>query len=377
MKGDFVISHIYVDNFRCFTNFQWQPGCFSLLLGDNGRGKTALFDVLEILRDIITRGTETTIALPVSSRTAWDTRREQTFELGISGNGGQYKYRLMVEHAPDDKRNRIRHETLNFDDVCLYEYDGSEAHLHRDNGSDGPTFPFDWSRSAIATIPERNDNMRLTWFRERMERMVVLSPDPVRMNAIGETELEQPDRKLHNLVSWLRHLLQERPDCGSELRASLFNVLEGFADLKLERAGSGQRTLRIFFAFGDSPGKAGGTPFELPFDWLSEGQRNLLALYTVLYGSVDKDTTVCIDEPDNYVSLREIQPWIIALKDKALDTGCQCLLISHHPELINYLAADHGHVLYREESGPARIKLFEPSGEGGASPSEIVARGWE
>ena len=163
-----MISKVYIDNFRSFSNFEWEPMPFTLLLGDNGRGKTSLFDIFETLRDFVVSGTETVTAFPTYSLTAWDSRREQTFELGIKGNGGQYTYRLVIEHEPDRNRNRILNERLKFDTLVLYEYENGEAHLHRDNGSEGPIFPFDWTRSALATIPARHDNARLTWFRDRM-----------------------------------------------------------------------------------------------------------------------------------------------------------------------------------------------------------------
>ena len=70
------------------------------------------------------------------------------------------------------------------------------------------------------------------------------------------------------------------------------------------------------------------------------------------------------------ISLRlaEIQPWVTQLQDRVQERSGQCLLISHHPELINYLAARHGLVVFRDESGPARAKPFEWT-EGGCAPT--------
>ena len=118
-------------------------------------------------------------------------------------------------------------------------------------------------------------------------------------------------------------------------------------------------------------------PFSLSLERLSAGQRNLVALFTILYAAIGRDTTVCIDEPDNYVALREIQPWLTLLRDRVEDENGQCLLISHHPELINYLAAKNGVLLYRDESGPARTKPFEWKGDDVILPAELVARGME
>jgi hypothetical protein len=52
-------------------------------------------------------------------------------------------------------------------------------------------------------------------------------------------------------------------------------------------------------------------------------------------------------------------------------------LISHHPELINYLASSQGVRLFRDNLGPVRSKPFETAEDDGLLPAEIVARGWE
>ena len=176
-----LISRIYIDNYKCFTNFEYQPGALQLLLGANGTGKTAVFDVLDTLREFIVSGTTSLSAFPPGTLTAWDRRTEQRFELGLKGQGGEYLYRLAIEQDRATRKNRIKLEDLRFDGRPLYQFDGREAHLFRDDGTPGPVFPFDWSRSAIPTIPARGDNRFLTWFRWRLNRIFVFSPDPLRM----------------------------------------------------------------------------------------------------------------------------------------------------------------------------------------------------
>ena len=43
--------------------------------------------------------------------------------------------------------------------------------------------------------------------------------------------------------------------------------------------------------------------------------------------------TVVIDEPDNYVGLPELQPWVLSMRE-LLDEEHQAILISHHPEIL-------------------------------------------
>jgi len=77
------------------------------------------------------------------------------------------------------------------------------------------------------------------------------------------------------------------------------------------------------------------------------------------------------------VALREIQPWLIELVDRTRTTAGQCLLISHHPELINYLAPSQGVRFFRDDLGPVRTQPFQTTEDERLLPAEIVARGWE
>lgn len=377
-----MINRIYIDNYSCFQNFECRLDSVELFLGLNGSGKSTIFTVLEKLRELIAKGGWVDSLFPSGLLTAWDNRTEQRFELGISSEEGQFDYKLVIEHEKQTSKKRIKSEELSLNERSLFSFDGSEARLFSDDGSAGPVFPFDWSRSAIATIPERHDNLHLTSFRQRLRRIFVFSPNPLGMESKSDEEIEECDRYLRMLPSWLRHLLQESTEFSSLLSGSLSEVMEGFVRFRLEKSGENSRVLNFDFSNTDSANiqAAGASPpdvFSLRFHQLSEGQRNLVALFTVLHGAIDQNSTVCIDEPDNYVALREIQPWLTQLKDRVGDCGGQCLLISHHPELINYLASDHGLLFTRDGAGPARVKRFECTEKELIEPAELMARGWE
>jgi len=87
--------------------------------------------------------------------------------------------------------------------------------------------------------------------------------------------------------------------------------------------------------------------------------------------------TICLDEPDNFVALAEIQPWLFELSDRIEDQGGQVILISHHPELINILAPEHAVIFSREDGGPVRVEAFRSDIFHKLAPAEQVARGWE
>jgi len=375
-----MITSLSIDNYRCFSGFTWTPDRLSLLLGENGSGKTSVFDVLDALREIITKGEPTETAFPVESLCKWRAESDglQEFGLGVQGNDGEYQYTLKIEHElPRGIKNRIKSECLLFNHQKVFEFDGKDIHLFRDDGSAGPVFPFDWSRSGIATVPERHDNKRLTWFRNRMSMVQIFSPDPPAMGALVKKGAGHPDRSLQNLAAWLYAVQSADFQVGSSVTSSLRETIRGFSKHRFAKVGSTANELFVDFEFRDEETDKITNKFELSFDALSEGQRNLFALYSILHAAVKEGATVCIDEPDNFVALREIQPWLTALQDAAEDNNCQVLIISHHPELINHLAAHSGVLFERGSTGATSCRRFEWSDKEHATPADLVARGWE
>jgi len=371
-----MIRRLYVDNYKCFVNFEYKPRALELLIGENGAGKSAAFEVIERLRAFLGRGSSTGECFKASTLTRWQDSPAQRFELDIAGPDGEYYYELRVEHDAKRAKNRIAEERLKLGNRWLYVFDGKDAHLYRDDGSEGPSFPTDWSRSFIFTLPERDDNKRLTWFRNYVAAIQLFFIDPHRMKTESDGEEPQPLVSLANFASWYRHATQDAPDRQQKVFDSLRDVLAGFRLLKLEQAGEYTRVLKAVFS---APGKPGQReePLSFRLDELSEGQRCLIALYTVLHFCVQTGRTICFDEPDNYVALRELEPFLAELRLRCEDSGCQCLIISHHPEILDRLTVDHGVRFVRDDMGPTRTKpcTFEESEK--QRPSEIVARGWE
>ena len=62
-----MIQRIFIDNYKCFTNFECRFDAMQLLLGDNGSGKTFIFDVLDALRAFITAGVPSNKIFPFST----------------------------------------------------------------------------------------------------------------------------------------------------------------------------------------------------------------------------------------------------------------------------------------------------------------------
>jgi predicted ATPase len=154
---------------------------------------------------------------------------------------------------------------------------------------------------------------------------------------------------------------------------ALSGILDGFTGLSIRIDERRMGWLRATFTDPSDVNRR-TRDVALDFDELSDGQRALIILYVVLHTQLESDRAVLLDEPDNYTSLDEIQPFLMEALCRVQDRpGAQLFIISHNPQYIDQLAPSDGFILTREGGGPSRIRRFE-SGEA-LAPSELLARG--
>lgn len=372
-----MITRLYVDNFGTLANFELKLQRMSLLMGRNGSGKSSVLDVLSVLRAFAGFGSRIGGLVGHESRTRWDARETQTFELGMTGPPGDYTYRLALQHGSGQAR--VREEVLqcNGRELVRGFLDQEQVYrvrLFRDDGSEGPELLADWGRSAVAALQEKPYNQQLTWFRRQLAGMKLVAINPWSISAVSEDESSSLLESAANFASWYRHLLLDAPSQNNKLVEDLQQALDGYLHHSLAQAGEKARELVFSFQ-----GQADGAP-DIAFRWreLSEGQRCLTVLYTLLRFCVDLGEIVVIDEPDNFIALREIQPWLVSLRESVQQRGGQAVLVSHHPEVVNFLAPGCGLLFERVDGGPtAPPRPWQGNGSSELSPAEIMASGWE
>ena len=367
-----MLKRLYVDNYKCLVNFELPLQDITLLLGPNGSGKSAVFDVIYALRQLLSGTAKVTDRdiFPTSTLTRWQSLERQSIECTAVLSGEEMTYRLEIEHDVDTKRARVSLEHLVSQGKPLFSFVAGEVTLYRDNYTEGPKYSADWSESAMARVAiHKKDNKRLSRFLDFMRRVLVCGLYPHGFAAETAEEQAMLARDGSNFAAWYRHIFQERQDLIPAYLDDVRRVIEGLQGIRLEKVGQEARVFLVAFARGKER-------YEIRLDELSDGQRALVALYALVRITQGQGYTLFIDEPDNYVALPELQPWLMALKDACGDGVPQAVLSSHHPELIDYLGAEAGLWLKRAEGGPATVKPMSPPASGPLKLSEIIARGW-
>jgi len=364
-----MLTRLWVDNFRSFVNFDLNLGDRQLIIGLNGSGKSTLLQVLNSLKRLIINGDNPEDLFPESTLTKWHGSQRQGFELEVKIDGSVYLFRLELGRGGPAAKARIDREKVLCDGRPLFDFTRGEVHLFNDFFEDKVQYPFDPFKSALATIRPRQENTRLTKFKTWVENLCCVQINPHAINSRSESEEpELPEFDFANFASWYRHMSQERGDRTEVLRNHLKEIIPGFTSLDSTFAGGRVRILKARFQ-GES-----STDYSLNFTELSDGQRALICLYSLLDFLVDRGTCLAIDEPENFIAIPEIQPWLIELLDRIEEVGGQVILTSHHPEVVNYLAPELGIILERDGPGPVRVRPYSDTGM--LAPAEAIARGW-
>lgn len=360
-----MLKRLYINNYKCLTNFDIRFEELTLLLGPNGCGKSAVFEVVGKLRDFIRGDAQIGELFSPTDLTFWSIKPEQHFELEIDISGGRYFYRLVIEHAPERRLVRVMREELLFDDKPLFAFENGEVQIYRDDYSKGPTYSFDSGHSALA--PVTTSYPKLYVFRNQVRRFVTLSLEPKRIRSGSDFDTDRLSDSGENFASWYQGRLQEDPRRVFEAMYQLNDVvLPGFKNLKLVQRGSDYRELQAEF----SSMRAESSSI-YRFDQLSDGQRALIVLYLLLFAD-DTGRTLFLDEPDNYITLPELQPWFAELEDGCGGTLPQTVLISHHPEAIDFLS-DKAIWLGRDPESHTRI--LDVKNDTRLKISELYAQG--
>ena len=344
-------------------------GSTSLLLGLNGSGKSSIFQVLRKLNGFVALQMPTRDLFFAFEATRWSHSKDQKFGVDFEYQNHHYQYQLVIQFDRNEIPS-VHSEILRVNGEQIVKFANEKVEL----AGESP-YPLEPNRSAISSIPDSYGLDHLKTFRQLLHRILVVQVVPPAMEGTSseETVYLWPDAR--NWVSWYRFSSQDQSYI-IELKDYLASIFPGFShfqfvDIGLDSTGKNSKGLLLNFVTPQDASKTGYT-----FAELSDGQRALIALYAILVHARREGYVLCLDEPENFLTLAEIQPWLVELYDSCSEGKLQAILISHHPEVINYLAEDAGVWFERSVDGSVSAKRMHKEVETGLPMSEIVARGW-
>lgn len=355
-----VIQRLYVHNFRCLENFELPISGQSstLLIGNNGVGKTTVAFALELLRNIA-RGKNRIGELVVPGDfTRGRIETPMRFEIEVKLATGLYSYVLALEFPKGFKELRVLTENLSLDGTPVYTRDGAQVSFARRGNDREAHFNIDWHLVALPIIQADNDPISV--FRQWLARMLILRPVPGLMLGDSDKETLEPNIQVTDFAAWFSGVIAYAPSAYSKIDSYLKQVIPDLDDIKNPMVGSDVRSLKIQFAHEERR-------LTVPFRDLSDGEKCFMICAMVIAASSTYGPLFCYwDEPDNFLALSEVGHFVLALR-KTFQSGGQFIAASHNPEAIRQFSDDNTLLLHRrshlEPTLVRRISDLQISGD--------------
>ena len=344
-----MIKKIYIDNYNSLVNFSIDLKKINILIGKNGVGKTSVFRAIEALSAFVSGHRSVDEIFLASTLTKWMRSDIQTFELYLDASGHEYLYHLEIEYSADKRNKRVKKENVKYEKKDIFDAENGKVTLYNDSFAAGPVIVLDWNYSGVGMVADRHDNTLLSAFKREIAKVIVCSPKPYRIRNIVNIERRIPDYDFSQMGEILKWMMLEAPDKIISLNEEYRKIFPSFSRVYLS---GGDSEKELNFAYNIE-----GKECSFRATDISDGERQLYILYMLAMYYFKEGYTLFIDEPDNYISIREIQPWCIKLEQISEDvpTAGQCLLVSHHGEVIDYLANSSGIWMSREGNYITRI----------------------
>jgi predicted ATPase len=331
----------------------------AVLCGANGTGKSSVLDAIRFVRDLalgnaFLYGMESDFMR--LDFTSWLNSSMQEFEMEFLFDGHHLSYAIHLQQANHLKPAKVIKEIAICDGKELYSMDADGLHMI------GLIFPLDDHQAALSSINTSN-LPEIGLLQSAFSSILVVRPNVLAFEAESKSENFFPFHDLSNIISWYRFLSQDL-DWTDTLRGSLEEVWPNdFRSLKLNGAGASAKWLEIRFEGAN-----------LRFDQLSDGEKTIICLYMIRSAlSVGNINSVLIDEPDNHVSLQELQPWLFSMLE-LIDLNHQVLIVSHSSEILESNPSCGVYFWRDNHSSPTRAGYIRVPD--GLTISEALARGW-
>lgn len=349
-----MFKKIYIHNYKCFQNFEFNLDYEKslLLLGKNGTGKSTLLNIIKLLHEIVRNEKRLSTLLNRNDLVNPNLPIELDFVLDIAHN--LYQYKLHISYANNIVDPVIKYEELLLNNEVIYVRNNEGSIL-----SNGVEIRIDLHSIVLSTFfPQNFPNYvnAIFTFKTYLMNMLFLSPIPKNiLNISPYVNGRFLETDGHNFCTWLTNILNLEPSLYSDLTEILSKIMPDFYKFKFEDFYN-TKIFKIIF-------EKDKTKLELLFENLSDGEKLFFIFATVIALAKNEERPFfCFwDEPENYISLSLLQSLIQFFRAKIeFSSNNQLFFTSHNPEIMNVFSNANIYYLYRESHlSPTRIKNMQ------------------
>ena len=344
-----MIKRMYVDNFRCLTNFEFKVGedKNALFLGENGAGKSSLLKILSILKKIArgNNGLADKDKLTKQDYGFAGTKKPIVFEIDIEISQRLFTYGIWIDYPETFFKPRIKKEQLFVDGKACFTRNLADISVGK------AVFSLDWHIAALPII-QAHPSDPVNIFRDWLKNMLLMAPVPAQIK--GETD-DNDDVALDfcasNFVSWLSSILGQYPHLYGNIAQYIKEFLPDFGHFIFFDVGKDSRELKLIF-------EKNGGDFSIPFEKLSDGEKLLFLSGAVFAIAQSRKNVFCFwDEPNNYISVSLLDGFIRKMLNCFKQNDGQLWVVSHNIEIISGFNDDNSWIFHRNGHTDATLPL--------------------
>lgn len=349
-----MIRKLEIHNYKLFRNFALElDGGVNLLCGPNGSGKTSVIEIVYALTRFLampdhsdTIACSVEDAFPLRTFCRWLIEERGSGEMSIkleveSAQHQHYIYELTVRYNFLEKISRVQRESLRLGETLLLEFEEGHIKMFTDDERE-LSFRSDWKRSGL--VVGSSNSSRIREFGKRIASLYAFHLVSALMKQDVERTMEALDLYGENFAAWrFLHATQEPMKQARVVEQSKY-FIPGLVDIRYIKKGD-WHALAVKVEFD-------GRENDIEFNELSDGQKTLLALYSIV-ANIPNGSTVLIDEPENFLALGELQPWLEAMNEAWEERDIQFVIISHNPRTLNW--HNKNAIIFSLEGTPPKV----------------------
>lgn len=345
-----MLVSLEIQNYRCFESLSLnlEKQSSSILIGKNGTGKSTLRRIFRILQEICD-GDANIANLFSEEDLSFGGQKPISIRVTLELSDQKLHYNLQLGSAYKGHEFHVLSEEFKVNDDLHAERDKDGQVTVSPNTND-PTPWLSLRRQGLAlpivTTPP------IAAFRNWFKDAVIISPVPTNMSGTSQQGASTLRTDASNFGDWFFGHLQNQPSLYTAFSKSIEQTMPDFHDFQNQDAGP--KSKRAMVSFRDKTG------FKIAFDELSDGEKCYM-LGAVILSLAESGNLPFLfwDEPDNHMSLDEVQHFIRDLR-RLEKKNCQVLITSHHPETIRCFSDDSTLVIGRPDRvSPSTIKLLK------------------
>lgn len=376
-----MIRQVHVKNYRSLADIDIHLEPLTVLVGQNGSGKSSLVDVLRFVSDALRLGLKTALSLRAGMRALrrWSAD-DQPFDIEIAltiQNGafdGSYRFILAGERrggfgVKEEACSVQRHYTVHDKQREIFDMPPASYSLRDGKWEKTPEHTAPAAAADTLALPLLAGVAPYKMIYDVLTGMSFYTIFPKTLRDHQEAQNPYPlDETAGNLASQLDSL---SGPARLELKQAIQSVLPDTVDYRVQQAGS-RLVIKLRHASGEANGAENGLPKNQPWFELaqeSDGALRMLALLAALHQQPPRHL-IALEEPE-----LTVHPGAIArLWEEIVRASqhSQILLTTHSPDLLDLCAAEQlrvvekiGGVTYigpvdQAQKEIIREKLFTP-----------------